>query len=426
MTTSGSLPSLISSQLRPQIFSNGEVHDWYRFVWGYSDHLVAGILREWDLPSNARVLDPFCGTGTTLVECLKNGLAATGVDASPASLFVARTKTRWNLSSNHLLWALERLLAIESRLPKQIANYQRDNTYCYLKESGMLDRGWINTKPLTSALAIKRAISRVQGPARYRNLLTLALLDTVVQEASNVRFGPEVYVGRNRTAPRVLDAFASRVLVMASDLDILPGAQPSCRVLRGDSRNLATVIKRGSCGPYQAIICSPPYPAEHDYTRNARLELAFLESVSDRASVQKIKRSMIRSHTKGVYKTDNDWRLAWTHPELATILREIDEKVQDISHGFARLYSTVIASYFGGMLRHFRGAFSVLAPNARAAYVVSDQASYANVPIPTAEILADIAEEAGFVVEEIRHWRQRQSSTTSRSISENILIVRRP
>src|ERR1700694_1373359 len=77
--------------LAPQTFKNGEIHDWYRTVWGYSDHLVSGLLEEF-ATTKARVLDPFCGSGTTLVESMKHGIASAGVDANPVSCFVARVK----------------------------------------------------------------------------------------------------------------------------------------------------------------------------------------------------------------------------------------------------------------------------------------------------------------------------------------------
>jgi hypothetical protein len=47
------------------------------------------------------------------------------------------------------------------------------------------------------------------------------------------------------------------------------------------------------------------------------------------------------------------------------------------------------------------------------------------VHIPTSEILAEIAELEGFKVEDIRHWRGRWGTVTSRAIDENVLILRK-
>src|SRR5262249_17957753 len=84
--------SAVGSPL-PQRFLNGEVHDWFRIVHGFPDHLVSGLIQEFELTSRSLVLDPFCGAGTTLVECMKKGIKAVGIDANPASYFAASVKT---------------------------------------------------------------------------------------------------------------------------------------------------------------------------------------------------------------------------------------------------------------------------------------------------------------------------------------------
>jgi tRNA G10 N-methylase Trm11 len=49
-------------------------HDWYRFVLSFPPHLVRYYFDRFNLDSNKIVLDPFCGTGTTIVEAKKGNL----------------------------------------------------------------------------------------------------------------------------------------------------------------------------------------------------------------------------------------------------------------------------------------------------------------------------------------------------------------
>jgi SAM-dependent methyltransferase len=410
------------ASISPQRFLNGEIHDWYRFVWGFSDHLVSGLLDEFQVEPGCEILDPFCGTGTTLVECLKRGISATGVDANPASLFAARVKTRWSLRSDSLLQGLEVVLRNERSLPRNLGAYKDDLTYAYLESSGMLARNWIGGAPLRRVLALKHAIVVAPVSVPCREALMLALLNTVVQDASNVRFGPELFVGHARNDAHLVDHFASRVVNMALDLSIVEGTRRRANLVLGDARRIGRIL---SPKQFDAVICSPPYPTEHDYTRNARLELAFLETVTGRKDLRAIKRRMIRSNSKGVYASDRDYLHAWGHPQVARIARKIDRAVGRESHGFGKLYSEVVASYFGGMFMHFRSVKRLVRRGGFLAYVVSDQASYVNVRVPTAEILADLAEWSGLKVTEIRHWRSRQSSATSRVIDEEILLLKR-
>jgi hypothetical protein len=289
----------------------------------------------------------------------------------------------------------------------------------------MIRRGWIGWQRLIRAIAIKRAIDQIQAPRAYKDALNLALVTEVVNTASNVRFGPELYCGKPRTDVDLMINFKGRVREMSRDLGVIRDmAHGSAKVIWGDARNVATLIRKNGNLRFHAVICSPPYPAEHDYTRNSRLELAFLEAVRDRDSLRKIKKGMIRSHTKGIYKGDDDAAIVKGHPEIERIARALDRKAEGKTHGFARLYSTVVREYFGGMKRHLENVKQVLHPRALCAYVLGDQSSYLQVHIPTAEILSSLAGEVGYQTVEIRHWRSRWSTTTSSAVSENILILR--
>src|SRR6266540_3550661 len=265
------LPTASATRPKPQRFLNGEVHDWYRIVLGFTDHLVADLLNEFDVKPGGMVLDPFCGTGTTLIECMKRQIGSVGIDANPSSVFAARAKTNWSLQSVHLLQLLGdvRQLA-RRRFLRQKSAFKRDQTYAYLADSGMIKRGWISREPLRKAIAIKNAIAALQIDKAYQDALTLSLIAEVVGRASNVKFGPELYCGPRKKDADVFEGFEKRVQAMAKDLDTV-ALQPRAlaTVLEGDARDATSALEAaGASGPYCALICSPPYPAEHDYTRN--------------------------------------------------------------------------------------------------------------------------------------------------------------
>jgi tRNA G10 N-methylase Trm11 len=58
-------------------------HDCYRFVLSFPAHLVRTYISRFGLESKHTVLDPFCGTGTTLVECKKLGIPNCGIEPNP-------------------------------------------------------------------------------------------------------------------------------------------------------------------------------------------------------------------------------------------------------------------------------------------------------------------------------------------------------
>lgn len=77
-------------------------HSWYRFVLSYPPHLVRDYVEAFGLDGKACVLDPFCGTGTTPVECKKLGLRSVGIEAHPMAHFASCTKLDWSLNPDRL------------------------------------------------------------------------------------------------------------------------------------------------------------------------------------------------------------------------------------------------------------------------------------------------------------------------------------
>ena len=79
------------------------VHDWYRFVLSFPAHLVRDYIERFNLDQGDTVLDPFCGTGTTLVECQKRGIMSCGIERNPMAHFASSVKVKWNINPDGLL-----------------------------------------------------------------------------------------------------------------------------------------------------------------------------------------------------------------------------------------------------------------------------------------------------------------------------------
>ena len=410
----------------PQAFLNGEIHNWYNFVLGFSDKLVSAMMDRLAVDENQIVLDSFCGTGTTLVESMKRGIQSVGIDASPFSCFVSRVKTNRTLSADRLLKALVDI-GIEYERSRRSLSAYHTAAYKYLHDSGMIARGWISSTPLREALALKEAIYRASPDAACRDAFLLALVADLSTKIGNMKYGPEIYRYRRRRSVDVWEIFQKNALQMVKDLCIAENAADlaSARVLRGDARNCSSILVRNGYPKIHVAITSPPYPAEHDYTRNTRLELAFLDFVTSNDCVRSIKRTMVRSHTKGVYKTDRDALLVADNQDINALADKVARRCKDKPYGFARLYPTVIRSYFGGMKRHLESVSSVLVKRGRYALVVGDQASYLGTHVPTADLLGQIAEETGFKVEDQIVWRTRKPSTKKKLMKEHALILRK-
>jgi len=84
-------------------------HDWYRFVLSFPPHLVRDYLQRFAIGSDQQVLDPFCGTGTTLVECKKLGVPSIGIEANLMAHFASQVKVDWDVDPDGLIEHANRL-----------------------------------------------------------------------------------------------------------------------------------------------------------------------------------------------------------------------------------------------------------------------------------------------------------------------------
>lgn len=399
-------------------------HDWYRFVLSYPAHLVRHYLAQFGVAERSTVLDPFCGTGTTLVECKKHGIGSIGVEAHPMTAFASTVKVDWTPDPPGLVAhaqrvaaeAFDRLRIDESRwrsLPPE--------------PSTLLLANSISPRPLHKTLVLLDTLQDC-ADARFRPHERLALAQALVSSISNLHFGPEVGVGKPKVDAPVVDPWLTNVRAMASDLAALQGAGLAglpARVIHADSRNLLGVLEPASV---DAIICSPPYPNEKDYTRTTRLETVLLGFAETKAELQAIKRGLVRSNTRTVYKGDDDDQYISSVPEIERIAREIEERRVELgkTSGFERLYHRVTKLYFGGMAKHFADLRTILKPGAHLAYVVGDQASYLRVMIPTGQLLAEIAERLGYDVVGLDLFRTRLATATRQHLREEVVVLHWP
>jgi DNA modification methylase len=413
-------------------------HDWYRFVLSFPPHLVRNYLERFPRRTEQCVLDPFCGTGTTLVECKKRGVASIGVEAHPLSHFASATKVDWDLDPIELensskaiaTAALQQLEAdgiIDDPAPLLITEMPMAAELRGLPPEiqKLLLTNSISPIPLHKTLVLRDAI-RSCGPERCRSHQLLALAKAIVTSIGNLQFGPEVGVGPAKTDAPVVSTWLRLVNQMAEDLRTLsPRANISAEVYHADSREIASLVKPNSV---DTVITSPPYPNEKDYTRTTRLETVLLEFITSKKELQALKRMMIRSNTRGVYKEDADHHVVAEHAEIQRIAEAIEARRIQLgkTSGFERLYGRVTKLYFGGMARHFAELRKILRRGAHLAYVVGDQASYLRVMIRTGQLIASIAENLGYEILSIDLFRTRLATATREQLREEVVVLRWP
>ena len=67
---------------------------WYRYKEGFSMELVENLIRRYNKNPNGLILDPFLGSGTTIIAANSLGLAGAGFEVNPFSYFLSKCKLR--------------------------------------------------------------------------------------------------------------------------------------------------------------------------------------------------------------------------------------------------------------------------------------------------------------------------------------------
>jgi hypothetical protein len=414
-------------------------HDWYRFVLSFPAHLVRTYIARFRLTESHTVLDPFCGTGTTLVECKKHGIRSHGIEPNPMAVFASRTKVAWDIDADGLIAHASRvakmtLLKFEEggiedegalplfKSPKQHAVNLRTLS---LELHKLLLTNCISPLPLHKTLLLLETLEESKDH-KFAAHEHLALAKSLVNEISNLHFGPEIGVSSIKPDAAVIGPWLRAVKSLAADIRHLRGkAATPATVHQADARDLVAFLAPNSI---DAVITSPPYPNEKDYTRTTRLESVMLGFIKSKDDLRRLKQNLVRSNTRSVYKSDTDDRLVEDHDEIQRIAEAIEARRIELgkTSGFERLYARVTKLYFGGMLRHLMDLRRVLRPGAQLAYVVGDQASYLRIMIRTGQLLADLAKSVGYEVVGIDLFRTRLATATRDQLREEVVVLRWP
>ncbi len=400
------------------------IHGWYRFVLSFPPHLVRHYLERFQATDTTVVLDPFAGTGTTLVEVKKLGLSAVGIEANPMAHFACCVKLDWSSRPEALSQTAQ---TIATAAHEEIALLPHLAPTLSPDAAALLFKDAISPRPLQKVLTLLGHIDRICDRT-FLGHYRLALANSAVV-ASNLRFAPEVSVARkHKLDAQVVDHWLGQVTVMADDLNRLNTqsliSQPAV-VYLGDARQPHRHIAPGSI---DMVITSPPYPNEKDYTRTTRLESVLLGFVENKAGLQAIKHDLLRSNSRSVYRDDDDDQWIQNYPQILEIADTINQRRDELgkTSGFSRLYARATKLYFGGMACHLANLRSLLRPNAQLAYVVGEQASYLQVHIPTGSLLAQIAQDLGYELIGIDLFRTRRASKTEVDLKEEVVLLRWP
>lgn len=375
-----------------------------------------------------RILDPFCGSGTTLVEAGLRGADAVGVDISPLAIAISRAKcSRINLSDDSLDRTVDTLLA-------QAKGYLRQYTKEFESARGASCRGmhftwanWFEPHAIAGLVAIRDAIANTDEIEDVKDL-ALATLSSVTKACSylnedqiKVRFDGEKNLAEPFRAFR--DAFLS---ASAAQREVGRKFDASRASLETHLGSASAVPLEAGC--FDRVITSPPYINAVDYTMAHKYNL-FVLGLLPPDEFKAHCRDYIGITERAVRSED----MARMPLCPTTSVQSVVSSLQALDTPTSRNRAYVVAQYFDGMASALAEGYRLLDDGGLYFLVVGESNRICNLLVPTADLLEEIANEIGFETE-LRFFhvlanrssmRLNRSSTGGSIARERIYVFRK-
>jgi hypothetical protein len=363
------------------------IHRWFFYREGYSPKLVKRLLNKEKINKGQRVLDPFCGGGTTLLVSAQQGIESTGYEINKFSAFASKVKTK--------SYTAKDIEAIEKHI-SDIKNIDKFKSSLPLPKLSTLNK-LFDKDILEGLMCYKEAILSIKE-TKIRDILFFGWL-TILEPASNYRKGGNgLKLRRANNKKPLKEAFFKKLSEISMDLKYLNHkgfyndfAEPN--IYEDSAVNIKIADK------FDISIFSPPYLNCFDYCEVYKVELWMGDFVMSYDELRTLRKSSLTSHLSSNFNNISNHTLPRDILSVIEALKERrlwDNRIPDMIKG-----------YFVDMKKVLLNLFNSLKSGAPCIIVVGNSA-YGNMVIPTDIFLCLIAEEVGFVCEGIGIARRKE------------------
>ncbi len=275
-------------------------HSIHPYPAKYIPQIPKTLIREL-ASTNDTILDPFCGSGTTMVEALRLECNGIGIDANPLSCLISRTKTHC-IEDNEV----EIIKEIIEKC-KDLVNEYSLNTYSLFNGSSSTKispdtipfKGadeWFYPHVIIELNCIKEIINstNIETVSDILSTAFSSIIVTVSLQDSDTR-----YVRREKKI-NPGDTLTYFVKVLTNSLKKLTELRDE--INKANSINIISdnILNQPEIDPVDLVVCSPPYPNAFSYHLYHRTRMLWLDM-----DQPKFKKEEIGSHRKYSSKSKN-------------------------------------------------------------------------------------------------------------------------
>jgi hypothetical protein len=413
-------------------------HGLHEYRGKFNPQVVRAVGNLFGLAEGSWVLDPFCGSGTTLLEAAHIGWNCFGVDINPLGVLIANAKLAAFNASPEILDREATSLA--KRLK---ATPSRDDWREHLPEPEYLE-AWFPRAVLGKLRAILAALDETKPKALsdvFRVILSDVCREVSYQDPGDLRIRRRKKTAGDYPAIELfLESMETRIgAVIRARHHMQPKKGTTQLAVFGDTREVARTVgillKNRRRDAFDAAITSPPYATAMPYLDTQRLSLALLGLIGSRelrsGEKKLIGNREIADKERLRFESDLETNAGELPEKVITFCRKLRNLANHDSHGFRRRNVPALTyKYLADMAAMFASIREVIKPHGRYALLVGRNMTTLRgreVPIDTPQLLAEVAASRGWRVEEMMPFEtyHRYDVHQNNSIREETLLVLR-
>ena len=406
---------LIPPGFRDTAFTeNHEValHRWVPWIAGFSGSFVAGVLDTVRQRGKMRVLDPFAGVGTTLIEALGQGDDTVGFEINPYAALACKVKAA---AGGYDVAVLDGLIARFEACGEAAS--------------------WRHTRPASARPAEFRSRAPFFSDAVERQVL--ACLDFIAAETTDwlkdllrVAFGSVMVSFSNYTYEPSLGTRAGAGKPDIDDADVFGIVRGKLLEMRDDIASFQGRLARHQPVPratvhplsyldhahrieprgIDVLITSPPYLNNYHYIRNTRPHLFWLGLAQAPTDLKAIERQSFGLFWQTV-RSGPPVALQPDLPHLAERIEQLRALHPEKGPYGGSGWANYAAAYFNDCQRFCAVTLSRMRPGGAVVVVIGNNILQ-GIEFQTDRLFAEIAEREGFKLVALHEVRKRRTGNS--------------
>ena len=319
------------------------------------------------------ILDPFCGSGTVLLESKLHQRNAIGLDVNPLAVLISNVKTKDIRLEKISYMKAQILKKAKLKSTKYKLNFPNKDYWFTKSAQRQLEALFVEINNIDYPIYKNFFLLCLSGCVRYASRADPEIIPPVISKRMKVGL-------RNKRA-KVIKKFSEIVDKNASALATISQNNKNLNItaLVGDARNMPI-----ESNTINLVLTSPPYISAQKYARSLKLELFWTGLISPE-EFAKIDSETIGTERVSINKDFSNIKIK--DKNLANLLNKI-KKVSKKRY-------VITLNYFANMEQSIKEIYRVIKPGGYFILLIGEN-SVCGIKIPNGKILTEYAIINGF------------------------------